>query len=391
MAARAVLRPSWADAPQVTLKLHHFFSSVSCGHDRFLAPWAHKVEAESGGRIRIDIFPSMQLGGAPAQLFDQARDGIADIVWATPSQTPGRFPKIEVFELPFVAARRALVNSRAIEDFAAANLKDEFREIHPICFSCRDPGVLHTGRPVQTVEDLRGLKLHVANRFAGEALGALGAHGVPAPMPQVPMALAGHVVDGCFDPWDVVPGLRLHDLLKSHTEIGEQSLSVGVFVLAMNKPAYDRLPRELKAVIDANSGQVAAGMAGAMWDIEAVTVADMVRERGDHVGVLAPEEAARWRQSTDAVITGWTRQMKERRIDGGKLIAGVRELLSKYADEPAPQPPSPKPPPAQTLVAQPQQGPPAAAAASPNPPAVPAAPLAKPAPPPKLKELDIPL
>src|ERR1700730_12379656 len=156
VAAPAVIRLSWADAPQVTLKLQHSFSSVSSGHDKFLAPWARKVEAESGGRIRIDIFPSMQLGGAPAQLFDQARDGIVDIAWAAPSLTPGRFPKIETFGLPFVPSRRALVSSKAVDDFAAVNLKDEFAEVHPICFSCTDRGVIHATRPIRTVEDVKG-------------------------------------------------------------------------------------------------------------------------------------------------------------------------------------------------------------------------------------------
>ena len=146
VASPAVLRLTRADTPQVALKLHHFFSSVSGVHGQFLVPWAHKVEAESGGRIRIDVFPSMQLGGAPAQLFDQVRDGLADIVWAVPGNTPGRFAKIEVFELPFAASRRALVNSRALQDYAAANLQDEFREVRPLGFSCRDHGVLHANR-----------------------------------------------------------------------------------------------------------------------------------------------------------------------------------------------------------------------------------------------------
>ena len=176
---------AYADPP-VTLKLHHAFSAVSCGHAKFLAPWARKVEADSNNRIRIDIFPSMQLGGAPAQLLDQARDGTADIVWAMPSATPDRFVKIEAFELPFLVSRRALVNSRALEDYAAANLRDEFREFHPICFSCRDHGVLHAARPVRSLDELKGLRLHVSNRLAAEAAQALGAHGVTMPTPQVP-------------------------------------------------------------------------------------------------------------------------------------------------------------------------------------------------------------
>ena len=396
-AAPAVLRRAQADAPPVTLKLHHSFSSVSGVHDRFLAPWARKVEADSGGRIRIDIFPSMQLGGAPAQLFDQARDGVADIVWAAPSQTPGRFPKIEAFELPFVPASRALVASKAIEDYGVANLADEFREVRPLCFSCRDRAVVHASRPVQGLEELRGLKLHVPNRFAGEAVRALGGQALAMPTPQVVMAISGRVINGCLDPWDAAPGLKLYDVLKAHTDFAEAALSMTTFVLAMNKGTYDRLPPPLKQAIDANSGQLAAGMAGAMWDIEAAGAIAMARERGDTVTVLPPREVARWRKATEPVVTTWARQMKEQRIDGDKLIANIRELLEKYANEPEPQLPQrppPQPAPEQKVVAQPQPRPEAKVEAPKAPPPAPVpAPAAKPVPAAasRPKELDIPL
>ena len=397
-AAPALLpRRVQADAPQLTLKMHHSFSSVSGVHDRFLAPWARKVEADSGGRIRIDIYPSMQLGGAPAQLFDQARDGLADIVWTVPSHTPGRFPKIEAFELPFVPASRALVSSKAIEDYAAANLADEFREVRPLCFSCRDRAVVHATRTLQGFEELRGLKLHVPNRLADEAVRALGGQAVAMPISQVLLALSGRVINGCLDPWDAAPGLKLYDVLKAHTDFADAALSTTAFVLAMNRGAYDRLPRPLKSVIDANSGQPAAGMAGAMWDVEAAGAVALARERGDAVTVLPPKEVLRWRRATEPVIAAWVKQVKERRIDGDKLLADIRELLEKYAGEPEPQPPprpSSQPAPEQKVVAQPQPRPEAKVeppkAAAPAPAATPAA-----KPPPaaasRPKELDIPL
>jgi TRAP-type C4-dicarboxylate transport system substrate-binding protein len=441
LATPAVLRLARADAPQLTLKLHHAFSAVSAVHEKFLAPWARKVEADSGGRLRIDLFPSMQLGGAPAHLFDQARDGVADIVWAVPGAAPGRFPKSEAFELPFVLSHRALVNSKAIEDFAADNLQDEFREFHPLCFSCRDHGVLHTARPIKSIGDIRGLRLHVPNRLASKSVRALGAQGVSVPTPQVPMAISAHAIDGCLDPWDAVPGLRLNDSLKNHTDFAEQALSTATFVLAMNGPAYERLPRDLKTALDNNSGQAAASMAGAMWDLEAKAVAGAARDLGETVVVMGGEEAAPWRKATEPVIAAWQKQMKERKLDGDKLLADVHALLAKYAEEPEPEPPQParpvEQPAEQQAVGEPQQpqtteaksqtfrrpradapaveaaAPPASPAqpsavppsATPSPPAPPApsppasaappAPAANPAPAPvaapKLKELDIPL
>jgi TRAP-type C4-dicarboxylate transport system substrate-binding protein len=341
MAAPAVMRVAFADAPQFSLKLHHAFSAVSSAHDKFLAPWARQIEAQSGGRIRIDLFPSMQLGGAPADLFDQARDGVVDLAWAQPCNTPGRFPKIEAFELPFLPSRRALVSSKAIEDYARANLADEFREVHPICFSCSDRGVLHTNRPVRTIEEMRDLRLHVQTRFAVQAVHWLGAIAVPMPSAQLPLAISQHVIDGGIDPWDMVPTFKLNDLLKTHTEFSDSSPSTTTFVLAMNKATYDKLPRELKTVIDNNSGQPAASIAGAMWDVQAAAVVDMVSGRGDPITTLLPEAVARWRKATEPVIEAWLKDMKEHKVDGGKLLANARALLAKYAGEPEPQPPQP--------------------------------------------------
>jgi TRAP-type C4-dicarboxylate transport system substrate-binding protein len=341
VAAPAVMRVAFADAPQFSLKLHHAFSAVSSAHDKFLAPWARQIEAQSGGRIRIDLFPSMQLGGAPADLFDQARDGVVDLAWAQPCNTPGRFPRIEAFELPFVPSSRALVSSKAVEDYARVNLVDEFREVHPICFSCSDRGVLHTNRPVHTVEEIRDLRLHVQTKFAVEAVHWLGAIAVPMPSAQLPLAISQHVVDGGIDPWNIVPTFKLNDLLKSHTEFSDSSPSTTTFVLAMNKAAYDKLPRDLKTVIDNNSGQPAASIAGAMWDVQAAAVIDMVGGRGDPITTLLPEAVARWRKATEPVVEAWLKDMKEHKVDGGKLLANARALLAKYINEPEPQPSQP--------------------------------------------------
>ncbi len=355
--APAILRLARADIAPVTLKLHHSFSAVSGVHDKFLVPWARKVETDSGGRMRVDIFPSMQLGGAPAALFDQARDGSADIVWAAPSLIPGRFVKIETFELPFLPSHRALVSSKALTDFAAAHLQDEFRDFYTICFSCSDSAAIHATRPVRIIEDIRDFKLHVQTRLAAEAMRTLGAHPILMPSAQLPVAITEHVVDGCLDPWHLVPPLRLNDLLRAHTEFSSYSPSARTYALVMNKATYDRLPRELKSVIDSNSGQVAAAMAGAMWDQQAVAIANMVVERGDLIVTLLPEAVARWRKATEPVIDAWRKEMKEQKIDGAKLIAAANAMLAKHANEP-------EPPSAQAQPSQPQA--PANAAAKPE-------------------------
>jgi TRAP-type C4-dicarboxylate transport system substrate-binding protein len=331
VAGPALLREGYAQAAQVTLKLHHFLGPVSNGHARLLVPWARKVEADSGGRIKIDVYPGMQLGGAPPQLYDQARDGVVDLVWHLLGSSAGRFPGIEVIELPFVAARRGVTNARATQELYETHLRDEFKDVHPICVWAHDHGLVHANRPVRSLEDLRGLKLRSPTRQAGEALRLLGASAIGMPVPQVPEALTQRVIDGAVIPWEVVPALKVHELVRNHTEIpGTPTFYTATFVLAMNKPRYDALPPELKAAIDKNSGQVAATMAGAMWDEQAVVVSDLVRKRGNTIITLSEDEKARWRKATEPVIEAWIRQVKERGIDGGKLLEATRALVAKY-------------------------------------------------------------
>ena len=335
LGASALALPAvWTSAraqAAVTLKLHHFLPPVSNGHAKMLAPWAKKVEADSQGKIKIDIFPSMQLGGTPPQLYDQARDGVADIVWTLPGSTPGRFPTTEVMELPFIAAEKGIVNAKAGQEIAEQFLKDEVKDIKLLSYWAHDAGHIHANKQIKTMEDLKGLKLRNPTRLAGEALKALGATSVGMPVPQVPESLAQKVIDGAVVPWEVVPAIKVHELVKFHTEIkGSPTLYAASFFLAMNKAKYDALPADLKAAIDKNSGMAFAELAGNMWDTEAVRVRDMVVKRGNTITELAADEKARWIKATEPVYGAWIEQVKAKGIDGGKLIEAARAAVKKH-------------------------------------------------------------
>lgn len=329
LAAPALARFAAAQTPQVVLKLHHFLAPTSNAQVRFLTPWARRVEKDSGGRIRIDLYPNMHLGGTAAQLYDQARDGIADLVWTLPGLTPGRFPKIEVFELPFIANKSAVANAQAVQALHETQLRDEFKEVHPICVWAHDQGVIHTVKPVGTLPDMKGLRLRAPTRLSAEALMALGANGIAMPVMQVPDALSVRAIDGCMVPWEVVPSIKVGEYAKFHAEFAASpGLYTATFILAMNKRRYGALPADLKAIIDRNSGQTAAQAAGRMWDDQAVVVADAVKERGNTITQIDKAEAERWQKATQPVTDAWLKASKK--IGGEKLLADAKVLLAKY-------------------------------------------------------------
>ncbi|MBV1694067.1 MAG: TRAP transporter substrate-binding protein [Hyphomicrobiales bacterium] len=331
VASPAVFTSSVLAQSTTTLRLHHFLPPVSNGHVRMLAPWAKKVEDASQGKIKIEIFPSMQLGGTPPQLYDQARDGVADIVWTLPGNTPGRFPTTEVFELPFICARRGIVNAQAAQEFADAHLKDEVKDVKLLSYWAHDHGLIHTNKAIATMDDLKGLKLRNPTRLAGEALKALGAVSVGMPVPQVPEALAQKVIDGAVVPWEVVPAIKVHELTKFHTEIpGSPTLYTASFFLAMNKAKFEGMPAELRQVIDAESGMAFARLAGAMWDERAIAVSEDVKKRGNTISTISNDEKAKWIKACEPVAAAWTEQVKAKNVDGAKLIEAAKALIAKH-------------------------------------------------------------
>jgi TRAP-type C4-dicarboxylate transport system substrate-binding protein len=318
-----------AAAQEVTLRLHQFLPAQANVPMHVLDPWADKVEAESDGRIKIERYAAMALGGTPPQLIDQAQDGSVDIVWTLPGNTPGRFPTTELFELPFMMTN-AEATSRAYWDMFEEHMKDtEFADVHIIATWVHGPGVIHSREPVEEMADLEGMKIRAPTRIINALLTELGAAPIGMPIPQVPEALSKNVIDGAVVPWEVTTALRVPELVDNHTEFGgDHALYTTTFVLAMNKDRYESLPDDLKAVIDANSGQDVSALFGKTqqdYDAPGRELAE-----GNNIIQLSAEDVEEWKAAAEPVIANWISEMDGRGANGQALVDQARELIEKY-------------------------------------------------------------
>jgi TRAP-type C4-dicarboxylate transport system substrate-binding protein len=331
-AAASTLFAGTAFAQQtMTLRLHQMLPPQATIPAKAIVPWAQKVEAESGGRIKIQLFHAMQLGGAPPQLFDQARDGVVDITWTVLGYTPGRFNKAEVFELPFMSGS-AEQSSRAFQEYVEKFAADEFKDVKLIAVHTHGPGLFHTKTPVTGLESLRGMKIRGGSRIINNMLTKLGANPVGMPVPAVTEALSKGVIDGTTIPWEVTPALKVTELVKNHTTFaGKQGLYTQTFAFSMNRAAYNKLPDDLKKVIDNNSGVETAAMFGKAMD-EGDKVGRAIAEKaGNNIVALYVAETQRWRRTAGTVETEWVNEMKGKNIDGAKLASEARALIAKYS------------------------------------------------------------
>jgi TRAP-type C4-dicarboxylate transport system substrate-binding protein len=316
----------------IVLKVAHFQPPTSNFQQKVLLPWCDKIAKESGGRLKCQIYPSMQLGGTPAQLVDQVRDGVADIISAVPTYQAGRFTKSEVFELPFMV-KNAEKGSPALWEFIQANALDEFKGTRLLFVHLHDGAQLHFGRKsVKTLEDMKGAKLRAPTRIGAKALTALGAVPVQMPAPAVPEAVAKNVVDGASLPWEVMTALKMQEITKTHTETapGSAKLSNAIFIFAMNTAKYNSLPPELRKVIDNNSGLEASKWAGRVWDTGTAPARRIAQERQHTFNVLSDAEYKRWVHATESVNEEWIREVSAKGADGRALLNAARTLLKKY-------------------------------------------------------------
>jgi TRAP-type C4-dicarboxylate transport system substrate-binding protein len=317
-----------ASAQDVVLKLHQMLPAQAPVPAKILEPLMKKIEAESGGRIKFEHYPAMQLGGKPPELIDQAIDGVADIVWTLPGYTPGRFPRTEVIELPFMMTD-AESASRVLYTLGEKYMFDtEYKDMKILAMWVHGPGVIHSKDPILTPADLAGVKLRAPTRVTNIMVSALGATPVGMPVPAVPESLSKGVIDATIIPWEVTGALKTSELVKNHTEFSGKALYTGAFVLAMNKAVYDGLPDDLKAVIDANTGVEFSAMAGRIGQEADAAARQMAVDLGNNIVTLTPEQSAEWEAAAQSTYSAWLDEMTAAGIDGQALLDEARALLA---------------------------------------------------------------
>lgn len=322
--------PFAASAQEVTLRLHQLLPLKAAIPAQAITPWIEKVQSESGGRIKVEHYPSMQLGGKPPSLFDQAKDGVVDIVWTVLGYTPGRFPKTEAFELPFMTGD-AESASRAFHEYAAKNAMNEFVGVKVIAFHVHGPGLIHSNKPVSKLEDLQGQKLRGPTRIITAMLGKLGATAVGMPVPAVPESVSKGVIDGAVIPWEVTLPLKMTELVSNHAGFASYpGMYTATFVFAMNQGSYDGLPDDLKKVIDDNSGIETAALFGrAMDTVDKIGLAK-AEKSGNTIVIMDDAEKARWMEAAAPLVDEWIADMKSKGIDGNALVEDAKALIKKH-------------------------------------------------------------
>ena len=250
-------------AEVTTLRFSHFWPATSSFSKEVLEPWVKNIEEQSGGQLKVELYPSASLS-KPQVTYEAAVKGTVDIGSQAHGYTNGRFPLTQIAELPGLSSSATQMGCILQTLYDNGTIASEYEDSHVLFMYGAGPGSLHTSNKlIKTPDDMKGMRIRRPSAVAGDIIESMGASPVGLPANDIYTSLQRGVVDGLSFPWEAVTTLKIDEVTKYHTNIPFYSSAL---MVAMNKDNYNKLPDDLKQVLDDNSGMALAKKVGEVFD-----------------------------------------------------------------------------------------------------------------------------
>jgi TRAP-type transport system periplasmic protein len=287
--------------------------------------WCTDIEKATNERVKILIY----LGGtlvSPQQTYDSVVKGVVDIGYIVPGYTMGKFPLTDVTAYPLGMSTGVMASKIGFEYFFKFK-PAEFEDVKVFYLAANGPGIIHTRKPVQKLEDLKGVKIRALGPLA-TFISALGALPVAMPMGETYDAISRGVVDGLYAPYQVLVDYKLGEVVKYSIEnFGSSYSSIGMVV--MNKEKWNSVPPDVQAIMDRISQGYVEKM-GKLGDDSDKEGVEFAVKKGVKVIKLSPDEDRRWAEKTEPLFAEYIKNMKEKNLPGEEVIKFYRERIKAY-------------------------------------------------------------
>src|SRR5438045_4826628 len=258
----AAVPPTLAQTTTLTMSSwvspqHHLTANVLQG-------WATEVEKATSGRVKFTMLPKHP--SAPPGTFDAVRDGLVDLSFVTASYTPARHILPLLAELPGMADT-AEVNSVAFSRIHWKHFQKvgEYKGVKLLAVWTHGPGQMFTKRPINGINDVRGLKIRTGGGIAEAVANAIGASAFVKPAPESYELLNSGVADGVFFPFESIASFKLDTVINQAT-LFPGGMYRSAFGFFMNEEKWNKIAKQDQAIIEKFSGEYAARSNGQSWD-----------------------------------------------------------------------------------------------------------------------------
>lgn len=284
--------------------------------------WCMEVTKRTNGRVKITYFPGGTLTPA-AQTYDNVVKGIADIGYSVFAYTRGKFPLMEVIDLP-IGVQSGAVATRLVNDFYNRFKPKELDEVKVLYLHAHGPGIIHTKKPIHELDDLKGVKLR-ATGLAAKIANALGAAPVGMTMPETYDALRTGVAEGAMAPFEALQGFKWGEVVN-YSVVDYGAAYSSAFFVVMNKAKWNSLPQNVKDVIEEVSREWVIKQ-GQLWDEIDKEGLEFTKKRGNKIVYLSKEEDARWVAAVKPLLDDYVKNMKAKNLPGEEALKFCQDYL----------------------------------------------------------------
>jgi len=312
-----------ADKP-ITLE----FSSFLPAQEKLslmLQEWAHELERRSGGRVKVNYHPGSTLT-PPPQTFDSVAKDVIDIGFGPMGASSGRFPLMEVLDLPL--GLKSSESASALSNEIVRRFKPkELDSVKVLFMASSPPAYIQSRRPLRSLADLQGVKLRALGGTTVKVIQALGAVPVGLPTNDVYDALSKGVVEGAPVIRDALVTFRWGDSLK-HTTLNVSTSYTNNGYFVMNKRRFGSMPPDLQKTIDELSSEYSLKLAR-LWDQKEVEAIAALAATGHQTYTLDAAEEAAWYQRVQPVFDEYVKDKSSKGLPAAEVVAFVREWIRK--------------------------------------------------------------
>lgn len=318
---------SSAFAQNFDLRLSTFLPPVHPVHTA-AEEWAASIFEQSGGTIKVTLYPAQQLGRA-ADNFDMTRDGIADLSVINLGYQAGRFPLAEAVHLPFLITD-SVAGSRVFDEWYRPLAVTEMHEVN-YCFSTTHaPAALHAKREIRTPADMQGLQVRSSNSVIANFVTQLGGNNVRVSAPETRTALESGVADAVTFPWGSISPFGLDKVL---THAMDAPFYVSGFGMILHSGTYKRMSDSQKAVMDAHCTSGWSERVAAIWSEHEQTGYEALKNSESYtVYPLTDDESAAWLKAADVARERWVSDAGKAGTKAPESLLSELEVALKSAD-----------------------------------------------------------
>lgn len=285
--------------------------------------WAREIEERTEGRVKITTYPGGSLTKAP-ECYAGVVNGISDIGMSCLAYTRGRFPLMEGVDLP-LGYPSGLVASRAADAMYRAYRPAELDDTHVLYLHAHGPGILASRTPVQSLEDMQGLKVR-ATGLSSKIVRSLG--GVPVGMsqPETYEALQKGVVEATLCPIETLKGWKQGEVISSVTDTSVIGYTTSMFV-TMNKQVWAGLPEDIQSIFTEVSREW-VDRHGRAWDAADEEGAAFVRSLGHSIIDLPSAEEPRWIAAVADILDDYVQKTTRENLPGAEFLEALKTRIA---------------------------------------------------------------